>query len=183
MYPVLLAFACFLLFSQEPTYTESGTARSSVPAEYRTEAKNDLKLVADVHIDGKATDRNTAQLVYSAPFRKAARDAWRATRDGNSRYETGFSIDENGRPGKLQSSEFAPKDAFNHLRIVSKSNAVGTFHIHTRYGDPRPSEQDISAAKTTHKMVYVGSCDGLYSVDLDGNVRHVFNASNWFDRK
>jgi hypothetical protein len=31
-------------------------------------------------------------------------------------------------------------------------------------------------------MVYVGSRDGLYSVDPDGNVRHVFITVNWFDK-
>lgn len=183
MNPVLLAIACFLLFFQDSTYTEPRTASSPVPTEYRTEAKNNLKLVAVAHTEGKAADRNTDQLVYSAPFRKAARDAWKAARNGTARYETGFSIDQNRRPGKLQSSEFAPKDAFNHLRIVSKSSAVGTFHIHTRYGDPRPSEMDINTAKTIRKMVYVASHEGLYSVDPDGNVCHVFNAANWFERK
>jgi|SRR5215470_2810514 len=51
------------------------------------------------------------------------------------------------------------------------------------YGDPRPSELDVTIAKTTDKMVYVGSRDGLYSVDPDGNVRHVFSKINWFDKR
>jgi len=127
-------------------------------------------------------DRKTDEVVCSVAFRKAARNAWRATWNGTARYETGFSIDENGRPGGLQSSEFATHDGLSHVRLVSRSKALGTFHIHNNYGDSKPSELDINIAKTTHKMVYVGSRDGLYSVDPDGTVRHLFRTVNWFDK-
>lgn len=85
-------------------------------------------------------------------------------------------------PGELQSREFASYDRLSHVAIISKSNAVGTFHVHNNYGDPRPSKLDINIAKTTRKMVYVGSRDGLYCVDPDGNVRRPFSTVNWFDK-
>jgi hypothetical protein len=128
------------------------------------------------------TERETDELVCSVAFWKAARKAWRAIWNGTARYETGFSIDENGRPGELQSSEFATHDGLSHVRLISRFNATDTFHSHNNYGNPRPSELDIYIVKTTHKMVYVGSRDGLYSVDPNGNVHHVFHTVNWLDK-
>jgi len=176
--PAFLAFAWVLLLCQEPG--ETGTTSSSVRAESQSNLKAVVRTEARENV--KERTRTTDELVHSVAFRKAARNAWRATWNGTARYETGFSIDENGRPGELQSSEFAARDGLSHVRIISRSNALGTFHIHNNYGDPRPSELDINIAKTTHKMVYVGSRDGLYSVDPDGNVRHVFITINWFDK-
>jgi len=174
--PAFLAVAWVLLLWQDPGQTR--TTSSPDPAE----SQNNPKAVVQTDATENTTERKTDELVYSVAFRKAARNAWRATWNGTARYETGFSIDENGRPGRLQSSEFAPKEGLSHVRLISKSNALGTFHIHNNYGDPRPSELDINIAKVTHKMVYVGSRDGLYSVDPDGNVRHLFSAVNWFDK-
>jgi len=174
--PVLLAFAWFLLLCQDPGQTR--TTSSPVPAK----SQNNLKTIVQTDATENTTERKTYELVNSVAFRRAARNAWRATWNGTAQYETGFSIDENGRPGVLQSSEFAPREGLSHVTLISKSNALGTFHIHNNYGDPRPSELDINIAKMTHKMVYVGSRDGLYSVGPDGNVRHVFSKINWFDK-
>jgi hypothetical protein len=173
--PVLLAFAWFLLLCQDPgeTSTTGWTVREEFQNGPQPVLSDESKTIAERKMD---------ELVHSVAFRKAARKAWRATWNGTARYETGFSIDENGRPGELQSSEFAFQGGLSHLRLVSKSNALGTFHIHNNYGDPKPSELDINIAKTTHKMVYVGSRDGLYSVDPDGNVRQVFTTVNWYDK-
>ena len=176
MKPVFLSFAWFLLLCQDPLETK--TANLLVQAE----PQNNLRPVVPADASKNVTEGKIGELVYSVAFRKAARNAWRATWNGTSRYETGFSIDENGRPGELQSSEFASHDALSHVRLISRSNALGTFHIHNNYGNPRPSELDINIAKTTHKMVYVGSRDGLYSVDPDGNVRHLFSDLDWFDK-
>ena len=138
----------------------------------RAEFQNNLKTVVRTDAGENATESKAGELVDSVAFRKAARNAWRATSNGTARYEAGFSIDENGRPGELQISRFQSVDSLNHVnhvRLVSRSNALGTFHIHNNYSYPRPSELDINIAKTTHKMVYVGSRDGLYSVDPEGN--------------
>jgi proteasome lid subunit RPN8/RPN11 len=151
---------------------------SPTQAESKNTPNPNVRADAYANIEQKELD----ELEHSAAFRKAARNAWRATWNGTARYETGFSIDQNGRPGELQSSEFASYDRLSHVAIISKSNALGTFHIHNNYGDPRPSKLDINIAKTTRKIVYVGSRDGLYSVDPNGNVRHLFSSPNWFDK-
>jgi hypothetical protein len=135
--PVFLACAWFLLLCREPLET----ATASLPV--RAESQNNLKPVVPTDASKNVMERKLDELVYSVAFRKAARKAWRATWNGTARYETGFSIEENGRPGEMQSSEFASHDALSHLRLISKSNALGTFHIHNNYGDPKPSELDI----------------------------------------
>src|SRR5262249_14244755 len=133
---VFLAFAWFF-FSQDPRETRM----TSSPAQ--TEVQNNVKTVVRTDVSENATDSKVDALVYYVAFRKAARNAWRATSNGTARYETGFSIDENGRPGELQSSKFA-SDGINHVRLISRSNALGTFHIHNNYAYPRPSELDIN---------------------------------------
>jgi len=99
-------------------------------------------------------------------------------RNGDAPFETEFAIDEEGHPGKLQSSVFARDENTHHLRISFRSTAIGTFHVHNEFGEPKPSPHDIEIAKAKHKIMYVGSRDGLYWVDPDGNVRHVFDSDN-----
>ena len=130
----------------------------------------------------KTIDDRIAQLEHSAAFRKAAEEAWHATCNGDAPYEAGFSIDRDGRPGKIQLS-IAASNAKNHLSIVSKPTALGSLHVHTQYGEPTPSPHDVESAKALHEWVYVESRMGLYSVDPDGNVRHVFNDVYWFNNK
>src|SRR5262245_7977405 len=127
---VFLAFACFL-FCQDPRESRM----TSSPAQ--TESQNNLKTVVRTDANENPTESKVGELVYSVAFRKAARNAWRVTSNGTARYETGFSIDENGRPGELQISRFQSVDSLNHVnhvRLISRSNDLGTFHIHNNYG-------------------------------------------------
>ena len=117
---------------------------------------------------------------HSASFRKAAEEAWHAARNGDAPFETGFSIDKDGQPGKVQLSILATADAATHLRIASSSSALGTLHVHNKFGEPTPSPGDIQSARMLGKLLYVESRTGLYSVNPDGTVRHLFNDLDWF---
>jgi hypothetical protein len=83
-------------------------------------------------------EQNTA-LEHSATFRKSAKEAWRATHNGSAPYEAGFCIDKDGCPGKIQLSIFATINARIHLRIACTATALGTLHVHNKYGEPNPS--------------------------------------------
>jgi hypothetical protein len=120
---------------------------------------------------------------HSLPFRKAAEVAWRATQNGDAPFEAGFSINNDGSPGKLQLSLFAASHAATHLSIASDSSALGTLHVHNRFGEPTPSPGDIESAKLLRKTVFVESRAGLYSIDPDGNVLHVFPEEDWFSKR
>jgi len=127
--------------------------------------------------------KRMSELERSTAFRKAAGDAWHAIQKGNAPFESGFAIDQHGQPGELQSSMSAAGERAHHLSIVFSSDSLGTFHVHNNFANAIPSPADISIAKTTHKIVYVSSREGLYSITPDGNVRHVFINSTWFDQK
>ena len=120
---------------------------------------------------------------HSAPFRKAAEEAWRATHNGDAPFEAGFSINDDGHPGKLQLSLFEAVDAATHLTLVSSTSALGTLHVHNKFGESTPSAADVRSAKSLRKTVFVESRTGLYSINPDGTVFHVFNEADWFSRQ
>jgi hypothetical protein len=120
---------------------------------------------------------------HSAPFRKAAEEAWRALRNGDAPFEAGFSIDRGGQPGKVQLSLFSTTKAATHLSLASNKSALGTLHVHDKFGELTPSAADIKSAQMLHKTVFVESRTGLYSIDPGGNVRLLFNEMDWFSKK
>lgn len=117
---------------------------------------------------------------HSTTFRKAAENAWRAAQNGDAPYEAGFAIDEDGNPGKVKISILATENAATHLKIASNSSAIGTLHVHNRFGEPTPSPGDIKAAKLHGEMVFVESRMGLFVVSPDGKVHHLFSHTDWF---
>jgi hypothetical protein len=118
----------------------------------------------------------------SASFRKAAENAWRAAQNGDAPYEAGFSIDKDGNPGKVQISILETVNAATHLEIASNQSAIGTLHVHNRFGEPMPSPGDIKAAKLHGEMIFVESRMGLYVVSPDGTVHHLFSRTDWFSK-
>jgi len=194
MNPVLFAFVWLIFPFQNATQAKSGTDAATMSANSelrplrdppaatgeRVEAQNGLEFASN---PGATNGVQRAALEHSGAFKKAAKDAWNATRNGTKAIEAGFSIDQYGRPGKIQTSMGDRGDAAHNLKIISSSTAMGTLHVHNKFGVPTPSENDIKAAKTLRKMVYVASREGLYSVDPDGNVLHVFDGEDWFNKK
>ena len=116
----------------------------------------------------------------STSFRRAAENAWCAAQNGDAPYEAGFSIDKDGNPGKVKISILATVGAATHLKIDSNSSAIGTLHVHNRFGEPTPSSGDIKAAKLHGEMVFVESRMGLFVVSPDGTVHHLFSRIDWF---
>ena len=183
MSSALLAFAYFLLFAQDPATREQENTASAAPSEVQLGARNNPEPVLNPVNPTKVANSRVTDLEHSTAFRKAAEEAWRATHNGAAPYEAGFSIDKGGRPGKIQFSIFATVNAKTHLSIHSSPTALGTLHVHTKYGEPAPSPGDIQSARTLHQVVYVESRSGLYRIDADGNVCHVFDDQDWFNRK
>ena len=190
MNPGFLAMACLALLFQLPTEDDLGSTASSATASSGLPVRVTSGSV--IPEEGRIQDElrfsvntgtATSVVEHSPAFRKAARDAWHATRNGTKPYEAGFSIDKDGRPGKIQTSMGALGDAAHHLKIISSSTAIGTLHVHNKFGAPEPSDDDINVAETLHKIVYVASREGLYSIGPDGRVLRVFNRADWFDKR
>jgi hypothetical protein len=55
---------------------------------------------------------------HSAPFRKAAEQAWRAAHNGDAPFEAGFSFGKDGQPGKVKLSLFSTTKPATHLSIA-----------------------------------------------------------------
>lgn len=119
----------------------------------------------------------------SATFRKAAEQAWRATHNGDAAFEAGFSIDREGQPGKVQLSLFETVNAATHLNIASNASALGTLHVHNRFGKSTPSPEDVQSARTWRQTIYVESRTGLYAIGPDGRVCHLFSDVDWFNKR
>src|SRR5258708_39376559 len=106
-----------LLAEEDPGSTvSSARARSELPLR----ATSGFVIPEDSRIQndyGFSFDTGEAIRIVerSAAFRRAAKDAWHATRNGTKAIEAGFSIDRDGRPGKIQTSMGAPGDAAHHL--------------------------------------------------------------------
>jgi hypothetical protein len=179
-----------LLPLQLPTEEHPGStvARTTARSELQLRATSGFVIPEDSRFQndyrfGFDTGEAIRVVEHSAAFRKAAKDAWHATRNGTMAIEAGFSIDRDGRPGKIQTSMGAPGDAAHHLKLTSSSTAMGTLHVHNKFGAPTPSGDDINTAKTLRKIVYVASREGLYSVGPDGIVLHLFKTADWFNRR
>jgi len=97
MIPVLVGSLCILL-SQTPAGTHLAYAVSSELAEHKPAVESYPKPSIDSANAASTLARTMAELEHSAAFRKAAKDAWRAARNGDAPFETGFAIDPDGRP-------------------------------------------------------------------------------------
>jgi len=119
---------------------------------------------------------------HSTSFRKAAGSAWHDAQNADARYEAGFSINKDGSPGKVQLSILSTVNAATHLDIASTPSAIGSLHVHNRFGKPTTSPGDIKAAESRGELVYVESRMGLYVVRSDGTVHHLFSRTDWFKK-
>ena len=178
----VLALVPILLLSQDSS-TDLPTTAPAVSAGVQLKAASEVAPTPNLVQPTNSAVNRTAGLEHCAAFRKSAREAWRATHNGAAPFEAGFSIDKEGRPGRIQLSLFATTNSKIHLRIISTPTALGTLHVHTKYGEPTPSPDDINSAKALHKMVYVESRLGLYRIDADGNVRHIIDDQDWFNKE
>lgn len=120
---------------------------------------------------------------HSGAFRRAAEQAWRATHNGDAAFEAGFSIDHEGQPGRVQLSLFSTVNAATHLEIASSASALGTLHVHNRYGKSTPSPEDVQSARAWRQTIYVESRSGLYAISPEGRVCHLFTEVDWFEKQ
>jgi len=67
--------------------------------------------------------------------------------------------------------------------MVSSPSAICTLPAHNKFGKSAPRPGDIKSARLRGEMLYVESRVGLYSVNPDGTVYHLFNRMDWFSKK
>jgi hypothetical protein len=120
---------------------------------------------------------------HSTSFREVAEKAWRATHNGDADFEAVFSIDEQGHADKVQLSIFETVGRATHLNITANPASLGTLHVHNRYGNSIQSPEDVESAKKWRKIVFVESRTGLYAVNPDGRICHLYTEPDWFSER
>jgi proteasome lid subunit RPN8/RPN11 len=120
----------------------------------------------------------------SDSFKQAAQEAWKRTAYGqNPLVESGFAVDKNGQ-SVMAHTETSPKGAVPSETLKYPPGAVGVLHTHPDSTSPRPSQNDIDAAKRVNKTVWVASKRGLFSVNpTNGEVTQVYNDPDWMKAK
>jgi hypothetical protein len=133
------------------------------------------------HLDSQAPDLGQSASQPSANdvletqdnFRKAASDAWAATRNGTKNEEAGFAINKDGSAGPVSVNQGI------HGTFQVPSSSMALFHTHPNLSTSDPSPTDIATAKKVGKTIYVGSREGLFAVDPSGNVTHIYKNDEW----
>jgi hypothetical protein len=120
-------------------------------------------------------------------FRKQAQKAWGMVRmNSQPGYEAGFTVDRDGHINPVTAGvEMDPNNRAQQggMKQVVTPDTAETLHIHNRGMGPKPSQADIDVAKKIGRPVYVASISGLFQVDAQGNVKHVFSNPDWDEVK
>jgi hypothetical protein len=123
-------------------------------------------------------------------FKAAARKAWSWVSHGEFQQEAGFMVDRAGKMSGVQlgkeigQSETVGSTVFH----VSPEGIFANLHTHPRpilnkKWVQQPSQADIDVAKDNQQNVYVVTSSGLWQVEPDGTVNHVFATNNWMSKK
>lgn len=114
----------------------------------------------------------------SEKFRKAANDAWVSTKSGLDKAEAGFWVGATGGTVPTAKTPHSAGD-YGHEDQIAPLSALGAVHTHDRSLHSEPSPGDIKTAQKNHTNVWVVSAGGLYQVDRNGAVTHIFKSPSW----
>jgi hypothetical protein len=119
----------------------------------------------------------------SDAFRNRSSEAWKAVGKGfNPITESGFAMHKlgNASPLRTQTTPQMPgQTGIDRDKITYKTSDTGVVHTHPNNSVPGPSQNDIAAAKKIGKTIWVTSQNGLYSVEKDGKITHIFKSDKW----
>lgn len=119
-------------------------------------------------------------------FREAARKAWASVSYGDLPQEAGAMILPDGKATRIQvGKEIGSTE--RRGSIVFRIPADGVFvtiHTHPRPTAGKrwiqePSQVDIDLARKNRENVYVVTSSGLWQVEPDGKVNHLFVNNDW----
>lgn len=109
-------------------------------------------------------------------FRAASRQAWDISAHGLRPREAGFAVSGQGFTGTV-----AKADNTDHgeVAVPMQADTIAIVHTHPNSVQDKPSLNDIAQAKRNKVMVYVISRTGLWEVETDGTVVHVYFNEEW----
>lgn len=129
-------------------------------------------------------------LEHDPAFKEAARKAWEEVDYGDLPQEAGFMVSRDGKKMPVQlgkeigSTETVGSTTFK----IPPGGVFATLHTHprpsmTKKWVQQPSPPDIDVAKNFKLNVYVLTASGLWLVEPDGNLVHVFTNNDWMGKK
>jgi hypothetical protein len=125
-------------------------------------------------------------LEHNPAFKEAARKAWREADYGDLAQEAGFIVSRAGKMSAVRlGPEIHPSETVGYTAFnIPPDGVFATFHTHPRPSMTRkwiqgPSQVDIEVAKAFRQNVYVVSSVGLWLVEPDGTVLHLFANEDW----
>jgi hypothetical protein len=152
----------------------------AVPADTPVPELHAALVNSDYHIPSPQPTADGA-VENSEDFKKTARDAWGSVLDGKAKEEAGWWTGSTGR--SVSSGKTLDEPTRGHMSVAAPPTAIGVGHTHDNAHQEDPSQDDIDAAKKAKKTIWVVSRSGLYSVDPSGNVSHLYQNSDWMNKK
>jgi hypothetical protein len=129
-------------------------------------------------------------LEHDPAFREAARKAWEEVDYGDLPQEAGFMVSRDGKKTSIQlGKEIGSKETVGVTTFkIPPGGVFATLHTHprpslTKNWVQQPSSPDIDVAKNFKLNVYVLAASGLWLVEPDGNLVHVFTNNDWMNKK
>jgi hypothetical protein len=129
-------------------------------------------------------------LEHDAAFKESARKAWEEVGYGDLPQEAGFMVTRDGKISSVQlGKEIGSKETVGSTTFkILSGGAFATLHTHPRPSMNKqwlqqPSQPDIDVAKNFKHNVYVVTASGLWLVEPDGNLVHVFTNNDWMSKK
>ena len=129
-------------------------------------------------------------LEHDPAFKEAARKAWEEVDYGDLPQEAGFMVSRDGKKTYIQvGKEIGSKETVGVTTFkIPPGGVFAILHTHPRPSRfkqwvQQPSPPDIDVAKNFKLNVYVLAASGLWLVEPDGNLVHVFTNNDWMSKK
>ena len=129
-------------------------------------------------------------LEHDPTFKEAARKAWEEVDYGDLPQEAGFMVSRDGKKTSVQlAKEIGSTETVGSITFrIPPGGVFATLHTHPRPSMNKnwvqqPSPPDIDVAKNFKLNVYVLTASGLWLVEPDGNLVHVFTNIDWMNKK
>jgi hypothetical protein len=97
--------------------------------------------------------------------------------------EAGFTVGNDGKPSAITTQRDVSDESRGHMRQYVGPKDLGALHTHDSRHSDTPSTDDQKAARETKKRVFVTSRSGLYEIDAQGGVTHVYKSPSWMTDK
>jgi hypothetical protein len=97
--------------------------------------------------------------------------------------EAGFTVQRSGTTSPVDFQSDASSVASGHIKQKIQPEDLGALHTHDYRHSATPSVDDVEAARKAHRVIWVTSRAGLFSVDPSGKVEQIFSKADWMNEK